>query len=170
MTQPFWSPAYKKPLVYGFGSGFLVLGGLLMGVKHIALAEDAKLSRGWPVSGRYVSDTSLGRRNSWATKIGEKYVVCAGSAFGGKTDCPNTFEGKQVTATRVAMPSFVDDQLVIAELKEGPTVLYSLSDSELIETWEWRSFKLSLFYSFFVGLVVGVAFAILSTLKSSENK
>lgn len=169
MKQPFWNPAYKKPLAFGFGFGFLSLFGLLMAVKSIDLPDDAKLARGWQVSGKYVSDSNLGRRNSWATKIGDKYVVCFGNAYGGKTDCSKTYEGRQVTATLVPMPSFLDDQFVIAELREGSNLLYARSDSELIQGWRSDSFQSSLFLSFFIGLVVGVAFAIPDALKSPAS-
>lgn len=167
MRQPFWSPAYKKPLAYGFFFGLAVFWGLLTTTKSIAPSESTKFLRGWQVSGKYSSDTSRGRRNSWATKIGEEYVVCVGSVYGGKTDCPKLYEGRQVTATRAAMPSFDGDQLVIAELKEGEIVRYSRSDFELLEQWKASSVGLSLFISFAVGLVIGLAFAVLNALKSS---
>lgn len=170
MKQPFWSPAYKKPLIYGFLFGFAILGGLLTATKNLAPTESTKLLRGWQVSGKYSSDTSRGRRNSWATKIGEEYVICVGSVYGGKTDCSKDYEGRQVTAMRVAMPSFDGDQLVIAELKEGEVVRYSRSDSELLAQWKAHSFELSLLFSFLMGLVIGVTFAILDAIKSSSRK
>lgn len=125
--------------------------GLLTATKYVAPSESTKLLRGWEVSGKYSSDTSRGRRNSWATKIGEEYVICVGSVYGGKTDCPKDYEGRQVTAMRVAMPSFDRDQLVIAELKEGDVARYSRSDSELLEQWKAHSFELSLLFSFVLG-------------------
>jgi hypothetical protein len=167
MKQPLWSPAYKKPLAYGFLFGIAIFWGLLTAAKSVAPTENTKLIRGWQVSGKYSSDTSRGRRNSWATKIGEEYVICVGSVYGGKTDCPKDYEGRQVTAIRVAMPSFDGDQLVIAELREGEIVRYSRSDLELLEQWKASSSGLSLFISFAIGLVIGMAFAVLNAIKSS---
>jgi len=132
-----------------------------MAVKAVTPAAETKLLRGWPVSGKYTNDTSRGRRNSWATKIGEEYVVCVGSAYGGKADCVKDYEGKQVVAVRAVMPSLYGDELVIAELREGSRVLYSKSDAELLRQWEYFSSSETKLWTFMVIILSGMFFSVL---------
>ena len=159
--KPFWNPSYAKPIVYTSLFGIAVFVGLSMAVKAITPPAETKLQRGWPVSGKYFSDTSVGRRNSWGTKIGEEYVVCVGSAYGGKTDCEKSYEGRQVVAVRAVMPSLYGDRLVIAELREGSRVLYSKSDAELLSQWEYFSFSETMLWTGMVVILSAMFFSVL---------
>ncbi|MCZ8255296.1 MAG: hypothetical protein O9327_06495 [Polaromonas sp.] len=164
--KPFWSPSYAKPIFYASVFGLVVFVGLTMAVEAITPPAEARLQRGWPVSGKYTNDSSKGRRNSWATKIDEEYVVCVGSAYGGKTDCSNWYEGKLVVAERVLMPSLDGDTLVIAELREGSRVLETRSDAELISLWRSSSFSATLSLTFMTVVLVAMVFSILGIYRS----
>ena len=168
--KPFWNPSYAKPIVYTSLFGIAVFVGLSMAVKAVTPPAETKLLRGWPVAGKYTNDTSRGRRNSWATKIGEEYVVCVGSAYGGKTDCVKDYEGKQVVAVRAVMPGLYGDELVIAELREGSRLLYSRSDAELLTQWEYFSFPETMLWTFMVIVLSGMLFSVLVVPAAQAKK
>ena len=139
-----------------------------MAVNAIAPPPEAKLLRGPPVSGKYVIEHSGAGRKNPMTKIGNQYVYCTGSAYGGHV-CGKWHDGRQVVAERVSMPGLYGDQLVVAEIREGAHLLHARSDAELLEEWRSQSFEMTLFLTFFVVVSVAALISLPSAVGSRRK-
>jgi hypothetical protein len=169
VPQPFWSPSYKKPILYGASLGLSLFLLLFLSIKGIEPSPTSRLERATPISGLYAIDRARGRKNGWMTMIGGKDVSCAGSAFGGKSDCDKAYEGKLVDARRVVMPGIGGEVWVLSELRANSVLLYKRSDAQLIDTWKSSSMDFALFVSAWGALFAAMLVAVTQS-SGRENR